>query len=36
MVNYLYDLEHIESNSEAYVTKGTTAVSDSVQALLPT
>jgi len=34
MVNYLYDLKHIESNHEAYEEKGVPAVSRSVRSLL--
>jgi malonyl-CoA decarboxylase len=34
MVNYLYDLETIESNHEAFVTEGTVARSAEVDALL--
>ena len=34
MVNYLYDLGHIEANHEAYVNEGTIASSKSVRSLL--
>jgi malonyl-CoA decarboxylase len=34
MVNYLYDLKHIESNHEAYVQQGELAVSKSIRAAL--
>lgn len=34
MVNYLYDLGHIEANHEAYVNDGTIAASKSVRSLL--
>ncbi len=34
MVNYLYDLKHIESNHEAYVNEGQVAASKAVRSLL--
>ena len=34
MVNYLYDLKHIEKNHEAYVNENTVIASKSVRALL--
>jgi len=34
MVNYLYDLDEIESNHEAFVEKGTVAASSAVKKLL--
>jgi malonyl-CoA decarboxylase len=34
MVNYLYDLKHIESNHEAYINEGVIAASKSVRSLL--
>lgn len=35
MVNYLYDLRHIEKNHEAFAEQGTVAASSSVKRLLP-
>lgn len=35
MVNYLYDLNHIEKNHEAYVNEGTVVASRAVRSLLP-
>jgi malonyl-CoA decarboxylase len=35
MVNYLYDLEHIEENHEAYFNRGVIAVSSAVRKLAP-
>jgi malonyl-CoA decarboxylase len=34
MVNYLYDLDHIERNHEAFANKGQVAASSGVRALL--
>jgi len=35
MVNYLYDLDHIEANHEAYANRGEIAVSPAVRRLSP-
>ena len=35
MVNYLYDLDHIEENHEAYANRGEIAASPAVRKLAP-
>jgi malonyl-CoA decarboxylase len=35
MVNYLYDLDHIEENHEAYANRGEIAASSAVRKLAP-
>ena len=35
MVNYLYDLDHIEANHEAYANRGEIAASPAVRKLAP-